>query len=624
MARTDLTENKKVYAVISKDTQDISSQRSSDNAETYTETTASLASLYPNTEGLDKYIKSDTSNPEHFSDYIFTGLLLVVTDNDFTLDDRANVTILPISNGTNLCQESLLPAIASGVGANSLVFGNGKTVKANGDNSVAAGDTVHANGKNSFASGQGLVAYNKNQTVVGQFNQILENEEGADSLFVVGGGTDGENRRDSLVVTKTNLYLQGVPVDRLFVKKDSLADCFESKACYNNAIADGIAGNYEEYSHYLKVAAQALKLVNSENRAVDLALPDDDKRVMDEEAKTQPILYFRNGFATRSGVTVGSNEQPAYLNRGALTVLRLVNLGKGIEEKNVIPAIEYLAKEDTIFAGNKTFNNSITVKGGINIKAGAELALGDKIAIKGNKAVLTITGNPSISGELSFSDTVTIPNIKLTNVNSATTFKQPITLYSEERDSANLIFRYYATDDKKSYDYQISADETKLSLSCDSKDLKILASKTTFASQVEINGGTEINGTLTVTGEINAATTNLAIQDIKAKRLVNTPTLQVKIDDTNYRLLAQDSRDSGGVAINITDMAPFVLTTNNLTDDTLIKTVGAVAKFTAKRIEFTKELDMGNQAIMAIKGLKATGKIDLSGASEVLVPSVTL
>lgn len=89
------------------------------------------------------------------------------------------------------------------VGTGSHAEGNGST--ANGSFAHAEGDTTQARGNYSNAKGLGTIAYADGQLAVGQYN-INSNTV---DLFVIGNGTNDDNRSDILNVSLTSVRISG-------------------------------------------------------------------------------------------------------------------------------------------------------------------------------------------------------------------------------------------------------------------------------------------------------------------------------------------------------------------------------------------------------------------------------
>lgn len=76
----------------------------------------------------------------------------------------------------------------------------GSETVASGDYSHAEGEGTTASGYASHAGGSGTIASQRNQTAIGQYN--VEDEDNT-FQFIVGNGTDNENRRNAFAVTKS-------------------------------------------------------------------------------------------------------------------------------------------------------------------------------------------------------------------------------------------------------------------------------------------------------------------------------------------------------------------------------------------------------------------------------------
>ena len=97
-------------------------------------------------------------------------------------------------------------AHAEGVGTStSYVVANGNGAHAGGMSTTATGDYSHsmgyktsAYGQSSSAFGEGTVATSPHQVVIGKYNEIDTN---GDYVFIIGNGTDDNNRSNALAVT---------------------------------------------------------------------------------------------------------------------------------------------------------------------------------------------------------------------------------------------------------------------------------------------------------------------------------------------------------------------------------------------------------------------------------------
>ena len=78
-------------------------------------------------------------------------------------------------------------------------FAGGASNNVSGSYSVAMGELNRASGKNSVSIGKGLIAVGDNQTALGRYN-VDETEFDMRNLFVLGNGTDANNRSNAMAV----------------------------------------------------------------------------------------------------------------------------------------------------------------------------------------------------------------------------------------------------------------------------------------------------------------------------------------------------------------------------------------------------------------------------------------
>ncbi len=79
----------------------------------------------------------------------------------------------------------------------------GYMATSSGDFSHAQGKYTEAIGNYSFAGGLNTIASGTSQSVFGKFNQ----QENTDSLFIVGGGTDDDERKDNFIVNQSEVMV---------------------------------------------------------------------------------------------------------------------------------------------------------------------------------------------------------------------------------------------------------------------------------------------------------------------------------------------------------------------------------------------------------------------------------
>ena len=101
----------------------------------------------------------------------------------------------------NILNESLLPNIKHGTGANSLSLCN-SSQGASGSYSIAANECI-ASGNNSIAVGDHTIADKLDLTAVGKFNGASEDGD----LFVVGCGNNNETRENALQVNASKVII---------------------------------------------------------------------------------------------------------------------------------------------------------------------------------------------------------------------------------------------------------------------------------------------------------------------------------------------------------------------------------------------------------------------------------
>lgn len=78
-------------------------------------------------------------------------------------------------------------------------FAGGASNNVSGSYSVAMGELNRASGENSVSIGKGLIAVGDNQTALGRYN-VDETEFDMRNLFVLGNGTDANNRSNAMAV----------------------------------------------------------------------------------------------------------------------------------------------------------------------------------------------------------------------------------------------------------------------------------------------------------------------------------------------------------------------------------------------------------------------------------------
>lgn len=630
-----------IYAVVSTKSTEIS--RFEDLAgEEYSELTTTLTSLVENSNGLDRYFDAGdiNANPGYLANYFFTGLAFIVhKGSELTIPNRADITLLKLTQGTELAQENLLPAVKSGTGIKAISIGNPNNVAA-GENSFAGGVDAVAVGTNSLAFGNVVRAENDAQITLGKYNTINKSGVGEginatdndydDYVLVVGTGSK-DKHRDGLVVTSDDIYLQGVHLKQALVSKadlfenveDEIKSYFELSGHKDNEstthtsyltdaekklnAAKGVS-TYDDYelSHYLKISAQALKLVNYEDAPVTVGTP--------EPNKTQPVVYFKNGFVKRSTEAIGNNEQPVFLDKGALTVLRQPVLSD--KAKDIVPAIEHIAtgKHDEIagyyhFTGTKQFDGETILNNKTKISKDREFLFGDGISFSGNDKTLSVTEGTIINNSaitINKSEII-IPNLQLGTVNSGrtTTFENDV-IFTSSRDAKGNLIKHTLT---------ISDTET---VKFGDFELKVIEDSAGPGKTLQINpgdkGDIKIAGNLRVTGSTKTDS-NSTVPNIKATTQIDTPVLNV-----------WGSWDAKG---NFTNQ--IIKISNNGTEIYEGKlTVAPEAEFKSKttfnnNTEFTSSVNTFKVATTFTKNvtINSSATVDLREAI-VLVPSITI
>ena len=104
-----------------------------------------------------------------------------------------------------ILNESLLPNIKHGTGANSLSLCNSSQGAA-GNYSIAANE-CSALGNNSIAVGNHTVANKQDLTVVGRYNYVSEDASDDGDLFVVGCGNNNDDRQNALKVNANSVTI---------------------------------------------------------------------------------------------------------------------------------------------------------------------------------------------------------------------------------------------------------------------------------------------------------------------------------------------------------------------------------------------------------------------------------
>ena len=78
---------------------------------------------------------------------------------------------------------------------------------ASGFYSHAEGNSTIATGDNSHSSGYNTIAYNDNMTAIGQYNISGNKSDNDEKIFVVGNGSDENNRSDAFVVKDNGVII---------------------------------------------------------------------------------------------------------------------------------------------------------------------------------------------------------------------------------------------------------------------------------------------------------------------------------------------------------------------------------------------------------------------------------
>ena len=160
--------------------------------------------LSNNNESMTKVLDSWNTETQHILDSSeeytnsdFVGLAIF----DNLTDVAPNAFLKVIDASGNILNESLLPNIKHGTGANSLSLCN-SSQGASGSYSIAANECI-ASGNNSIAVGDHTIADKLDLTAVGKFNGASEDGD----LFVVGCGNNNEARENALQVNASKVVI---------------------------------------------------------------------------------------------------------------------------------------------------------------------------------------------------------------------------------------------------------------------------------------------------------------------------------------------------------------------------------------------------------------------------------
>ena len=132
--------------------------------------------------------------------------------NSSSADDNKTITTKAYVDNNTVGKKEYISDVLKGEIFNSYSEQN-KNI-ASGFYSHAEGNNTTASGDNSHSSGYNTVAYNDNMTAIGQYNISGNKSDNDEKLFVVGNGSDENNRSDAFVVknngdiTMKNLEIQ--------------------------------------------------------------------------------------------------------------------------------------------------------------------------------------------------------------------------------------------------------------------------------------------------------------------------------------------------------------------------------------------------------------------------------
>ena len=237
----------------------------------------------------------------------------------------------------NILNESLLPNIKHGTGANSLSLCN-SSQGASGNYSIAANECI-ASGDNSIAVGDHTVANKPDLTVVGRYNGASEDGD----LFVVGCGNNNDDRKNALKVNANSVT----------INKPTTIDSTEN-----------VTGNFSVNDDKFKVTANSGKTEIAGNLEVG-----SDKFIVDST----------NGNVTIAGTTNTS---------GNLTIVDVNNENKfTVDSSNGNTTIA-----GTLSAGDTTINGTESVSGNFSVN-------NTKFTVDSTTGNTSVTGTLGVSGK---------------------------------------------------------------------------------------------------------------------------------------------------------------------------------------------------------------------------------